>query len=341
MVTQFPLDYMHAVCLGVTKKLLHTWISGKGNVKLCYRLIDLVSKNLVAFKLFMPSEFNRKPRSLTELCRWKATELRSFLIYLGPVVLKDVLDIAIYEHFLLFHSAMSILLSKTNINNLSLSLAQKLLETFVNHAEKIYGPKFVIYNVHILCHLTNDAEIYGSLDNCSCFPFENYLGSLKKLIKSSQKPLEQVCRRLHEIFVTNYYHESNNLTLKHFIQHDNGPILNNINVLQQFKKISNINYILCIHSHCNADSYFLSKINEVVQIINIILTTNGSTKLIGKKYVSFNSFYLYPFDSKQLNIYYLSNLSKQLEIWDIGDVKAKCILLPLHDNWVCFPLLHI
>ncbi|KYM98121.1 hypothetical protein ALC62_11183, partial [Cyphomyrmex costatus] len=260
MVTQFPLDYMHAVCLGVTKKLLNTWISGKGNVRLCYRLIDLVSKNLVAFNSFMPSEFNRKPRSLTELCRRKATELRSFLIYLGPVVLGSVLDIAIYEHFLLFHTAMSILLSKININNLGLPLAHKLLETFVNHAEQIYGPKFLVYNVHILCHLTNDAEIYGSLDNCSCFPFENNLGSLKKLIKSSRKPLEQVCRRIHERFLTNdYYRESNNLILKHFIEHHNGPILININVLKQFKKISNINYILCIHSHCIADSYFLSR----------------------------------------------------------------------------------
>lgn len=78
MVTQFPLDYMHAVCLGVTKKLLHTWENGKCNVRLRYRLIHSLSKKLVAFSSFIPSEFNRKPRSLTDLSRWKATEFRSF-----------------------------------------------------------------------------------------------------------------------------------------------------------------------------------------------------------------------------------------------------------------------
>lgn len=129
----------------------------------------------------MPSEFNRKPWSLVELCRWKATELRSFLIYLGPVVLKDILDVTIYKHFLLFHSAMSILLSKNNINSFGLPVAQKLLETFVKYTEKIYDPQFFVYDVHILCHLTSNAEIYESLDNCSCFPFENYLSTLKNL----------------------------------------------------------------------------------------------------------------------------------------------------------------
>ncbi|XP_077270983.1 uncharacterized protein LOC143902160 isoform X1 [Temnothorax americanus] len=343
MVTQFLLDYMHGVCLGVTKKLLHTWISGKSNVKLGHRLTDLLSKKLVALGSFMPSEFNRKPRSLTDLCRWKATEFRSFLLYLGPVVLRDILDISVYEHFLLFHSAISILTLKHNINNLGLSLAQELLETFINYAEKIYGLEFYVYNVHILCHLTSDVQMYGPLDNWSCFPYENYLGSLKKLVKSSRKPLQQVCRRLHEIFLSNPYQEPNHPILKHFLEHNNGPLLSVINIFKQFKKISIRDYVLSTYSHCFADSHFLSKNNEVVQINNIILTTNGSTKLIGKQYISSESLYLYPFDSKKLNIFCVTKLSEQLQAWDIDDIKAKCVLLPLkHDkNWVCFPLLHI
>lgn len=333
MVTQFPIDYMHAVCLGVTKKLLHTWISGKHNAKLCYRSIDSISKKLMEFRLFTPSEINRRPRSLTELPRWKASELRSFLVYLGPVVLKNILDTSIYEHFLLFHAGISILFSKRNIDNLGLSLAQELLDIFINHAENIYGLGFYVYNVHILCHLTKDVQLYGPLDNCSCFPFENYLGRLKKLVKSSRKPLEQICRRLHEIFLSDgHYSEPNYQNLKHLIQHTNGPLPNNIDIFQQFQKINIKDYILLTHSHCVADSHFLSITNKVVQINNIILATDGSTKLLGKQYTLYESLYSYPFYSKKLNIYCVRKLSEHLHIWDIDSIKAKCILLPLQDE---------
>lgn len=30
MVSQFPIDYMHLVCLGVTRKLVYLWLKGQG-----------------------------------------------------------------------------------------------------------------------------------------------------------------------------------------------------------------------------------------------------------------------------------------------------------------------
>jgi len=40
----------------------------------------------------------------------------------------------------------------------------------------LYGPEFVVFNVHNLFHLTEDALRFDGLDNASGFPFENYLG---------------------------------------------------------------------------------------------------------------------------------------------------------------------
>jgi len=40
----------------------------------------------------------------------------------------------------------------------------------------LYGLEFAAYNVHLLTHICDDVEIYGPLDECSSFPFENYLG---------------------------------------------------------------------------------------------------------------------------------------------------------------------
>lgn len=55
-----------------------------------------------------------------------------------------------------------------------------------------------MYNIHNLVHLADDAQHFGSLDNFSAFPIENYLGMLKKLVRKAHPPLQQVIRRLGE-----------------------------------------------------------------------------------------------------------------------------------------------
>ena len=59
--------------------------------------IDLISNKLLAVKKCVPSEFARKPRSVSELDRWKATELRQFLLYTGHVCLKDIIPDVMYK----------------------------------------------------------------------------------------------------------------------------------------------------------------------------------------------------------------------------------------------------
>jgi len=53
--------------------------------------------------------------------------------------------------------------------------------------------------VHSLSHLADDAAIHGALDKFSSFPFETYLGRIKKLVRSSNKPLAQIVRRISEL----------------------------------------------------------------------------------------------------------------------------------------------
>ena len=101
MVTCFPLDYMHLICLGVMRRLLHCWLNGpRGHhAKLPHNIIGAVSDLLVNLRPHIPREFARKPRSPAEYKLWKATELRLFLLYTGPVVLKGFLSPAAYANF--------------------------------------------------------------------------------------------------------------------------------------------------------------------------------------------------------------------------------------------------
>lgn len=109
MVSQLPLDYMHLVCLGVMKKLLQFWIRGKMHVRIKSHLLQSVSNKYVNMRKFIPKEFARYPRSLFEIDRWKATEFRLFLLYTGPVLLKNVLPLRIYAHFLCLSVSIRIL----------------------------------------------------------------------------------------------------------------------------------------------------------------------------------------------------------------------------------------
>lgn len=49
----------------------------------------------------------------------------------------------------------------------------ELLEMFLEMLVAIYGPQFVVYNVHYLVHLREEAKAHGHLDSFSAFPFEN------------------------------------------------------------------------------------------------------------------------------------------------------------------------
>jgi hypothetical protein len=82
-------------------------------------------------------DFARKPRSLSELDRWKATEFRMFLLYIGPVILKQYLEKSKFKNFLCFSVAASILLSETRVE--MIEYARKLLVCFVQQSEKLYG----------------------------------------------------------------------------------------------------------------------------------------------------------------------------------------------------------
>jgi len=101
MINDFPIDYMHLVNLGVTKRLMLAWTSGPLKSRLSSTQINTISMNLLKVRNYMPNEFARRPRSLQFLKMWKATEYRQFLLYTGPIVLKKVFNRGMLCQFLM------------------------------------------------------------------------------------------------------------------------------------------------------------------------------------------------------------------------------------------------
>ena len=199
MVAQVPGDYMPCVLLGVMKQLINSWINKRRLVfSISKKKINEISDSLLSITL--PREFNRQPGNILEFERWKATELRHFLLYTGPVVLKDHISEVYYRHFMLFSTAVSIL-TNANYCILQNSSAKILLERFVTDFEKLYGSNSATFNVHSLMHLTEDCRIYNApLDSFCAFIFENFLSTIKFKIKSGHLPLEQLYNRVVEYY---------------------------------------------------------------------------------------------------------------------------------------------
>ena len=155
LVSCFPLNYMHLVCLGVVRRMLNFFtgaICGTQDGKMSDLQVAALNGTLVKVKLL--SEFNRQPRSLAHLKYWKATEFRSFVLYSGMVVLRDVLSPSMYKHFLSLSLGVRFLCeSSMVVRDESISSARELLEYFVWGSENHYGALFNVYNVHGLIFL--------------------------------------------------------------------------------------------------------------------------------------------------------------------------------------------
>ena len=94
------IDHMHAVLLGIMKMLLNLWFGTNRSFDFCIlHKIREADKRLLSIK--PPSSISRCPRSIEAHRKYfKASELRSFLLYYGPTVLLNILPKIYYEHFL-------------------------------------------------------------------------------------------------------------------------------------------------------------------------------------------------------------------------------------------------
>ncbi|KAK9710968.1 hypothetical protein QE152_g25718 [Popillia japonica] len=160
LVTNVTLDYMHLVLLGIMKRLIQFWVKGNKSVRLPEQHGNAICKTLQKMRASITPEFSRLPRPLYEIDKWKATELRQFLFYTGPIVLKDYLSREMYYHFLALHCGMRILASQDlcityNVN------ARQSLEYFIKKFGTIYGHEHINHNVHNLIHLNDEVLKFG------------------------------------------------------------------------------------------------------------------------------------------------------------------------------------
>lgn len=197
MISDFPVDPMHLIDLGVTKTLVSMWCTGKPSIKLSYAQISQISHLLINQIKNIPLEFNRKPRALEENRRWKATEYRQFLLYTGPVVLKSILNHDNYLNFMSLNVAVTILSFQSH-HVRYLDYANSLFNYFIKTFIILYGKDNCSINIHNLLHICDDVKKFGMLQEYSAYPFENFMQKIKGYIRKKDKPLQQIINCTYE-----------------------------------------------------------------------------------------------------------------------------------------------
>ena len=335
MVSAFPIDYMHSVCLGVMKKMLSLWTKSEvsKNIRLGRRAINSMSRKLLDLSKYIPREFSRKSRSLNDLDRWKATEFRQFLLYTGPVVLKDKFQNSdFYKHFLMLSTAIFILVNP-DVTPEQADWAHKLLFDFVAYAPCLYGKDFVVYNVHSLLHLAEDVKLHGCLDSYSAFCFETYLGQIKKLISKPNNVLVQVVKRVKEQrqFVFNSYKMSEDGIPKYPYA---GPTPDFLANCRQFQQVCHKGFVLTVFDGNNC---IRLKSGNYGLVRNIVLNDSGLL-LVFQKFSRITDFYSLPFLSSEIGVVEAGQLSGVLSTVELVDIECKCVGLPFDDRFVLTPL---
>lgn len=326
LICGFELDHMHMVYLGVMKRLLQTWIKVRGSEhSILMRNIVLMNRTMWSLSKCIPYEFQRKPRSFMELDRWKATEFRLFTLYIGPIILKNILTTKKFKHFLYLHCAIVIVSSKRFIEKYG-SIAIILINKFFKKTLNIYGETMCVYNFHSIVHLVTEAvHKKQSINEISCFPFESCLGKLLKSIRSPNKPLEQVCRRLSE------YTGQNFKLLKKV--NTNLSFNSNEIITMNFKNMK-------IKPNSEKDRYVLLKSNKILQI-NKIVKNNDEISISGQIYQNYSEIYSTS-KIKSTNLYYfvVSNLSTYEFKVKVSEIQSKCMLLHYNNFIYALPLIH-
>lgn len=311
--------------LGVTRKLLLFWTSGPLRTRLPFFKQQEISLGLINCRSTQPVEFQRRCRGLDELRHWKGSEFRTFLFYTGPVVLKNVLSMDEYKNFLALHVAARICNNPKYHDQLD--VAQKLFKYFVESFSRIYGHEYMSYNVHSLLHVVEDVRRFGPIENYSAFPFESFLGKMKKKIRNGNKMLEQVVHRTEECWNTSNKQFKNKYPILK-------KPLNNLN--DEFLYVETENWVL---RKDEKNCYFMDNYKNIIQFESV----KKIEKIIyinGKKILRKNNFYTSPLSSDFLDIFEIveDSVTEIIEHFTLNEIKCKIFVIKHNNIMVSYPM---
>lgn len=340
MIDDFVIaEDLHLFHLGIMKKCIEFWKDGKSNLDYKWSDDDIADLNRMLNRINcdMPIEIHRSIRNIDCFKFWKGTEFRTFLLYVGIVVLKHCLRESEYIHFRKLFCAVTLCTTdkymnknKDKTSNLISILFNEYVEEFIN----LYGIEYVNSNVHNLIHVKDDILRFGNLTKISAYRFENCLAGLKLRIRTCNRPLEQISRRLSELDFD--YHPIN-------VEQTFEPILRYPISIDENECAYNqiiLGNDLVLNSRSFGDKWVLFDSGKVAEF-HFCLKRNGKCFLYASCIENLNNFFTQPFSSKKIYIFSgIYNLSAPA-YYEFENIMAKMVCIRnSEEEFIFIPLLH-
>lgn len=333
LVKDIPVsDPLHLFDLGIMRKCLYGWCYGSYNYRMKMSANDIKNMSVVLEECnkTKPKEIHRAIRGLKYLKHWKGTEYRTFMLYLGPVVLKDFLPKDVYEHALMLFCAVTILMSEKYLKYIR--IADLLLINYIEEFINIYGNDSISSNVHNLCHVIDDVKKFGTLPEMSSYPFESFLGHLKYYLRTGYKPLAQIAKRVCEL--SKLQHNQKTPHIFPWI-----PAKDNLMTASMIYRKIHINENMMLSSDNSADKWFMTKSNVIVAMQHVTKLDENFC-IYGCPLKIQEDFFRTPFKSSNLNIFVSDGKTALAQNYILNDIKCKIFCIKYHEKLIFFPLIH-
>lgn len=343
MIKCFPREVMHHFYKGITGKLTGYIRSGPLPYRLSSAGLRKLDAELLILRHHIPSDFARRCRSILHSQLWKATEFRLFILYIVPcLILKIDMHTEFSKLFLVLHVIGTIINSKELLSHYH-AYAQELYNTFLELGTTMFGKKFCVYNVHALKHLIDDCKELGPVENFSAFKFENFLGRVKKSIRSSTLPLSQIVKRVSE----------------------SGPLLGAKVKPESLQSTSVVCKCSQLIGRCEEageygehfatlqwkssklslkhvrDRFFLSSTGEICEIKKITKKFTGEIILKCRVFSDIQDLFVFPLPSSHLGISKFSTNTVSFKSLDSSCICKKLVVFPIKRSmFAALPLCH-
>ena len=186
------VDPMHNLFLGTAKRVLILW-KDKGYLS----SMEDIQKEVD--HILPPGNVERIPHKIAAgFSGFTAEQWMLWTMLYSPLVLRNKIPQELYDHWILFSQACSLLCSPSIYIN-DVNKADELLVTFCTKHQELYGAQSCTPNMHMHCHLKQCLIDVGPLHAFWCFSFERYNGMLEKMQQTWQSPEIQLVHKFSKL----------------------------------------------------------------------------------------------------------------------------------------------